>query len=148
MSSTLYMLDEADVVERLKATVPELRKVDLLESLAEAQSVPTYTPCAYVLVGNESPSPSDFEATKIHQLVTTTLAVVLAISMRPHPGGQGGARELREMKLRVLQSIYGWTPPNMDRGLELSSGDLTGYTSGIAWWEYVFNTSSQFRTGG
>lgn len=148
MSSELYMLDEADIVERLQATVPELRKVELLESLAEAQSVPTYTPCAYVLVGNESASPSDVVPSKLHQLITTTLAVVLAVSMRPHAGGQGGAFELRETKLHVLQSLYGWTPPNMDRPLELSSGELSGYTSGIAWWEYVFNTESQFRTGG
>ena len=78
----------------------------------------------------------------VQQPLTTTMAVVIAVTNRRDRRGAGGLTELEILRKQVRKALLGWCPPLQDGPVTYGRGRLLQLVEATVWW------IDEFTTGG
>lgn len=78
----------------------------------------------------------------VQQPLTTTMAVVIAVTNCRDRRGAGGMTELETLRKRVREALLGWTPPAQAGPVTYQRGRLLQLVEATVWW------IDEFTTGG
>lgn len=131
----------AEVIARLKATVPALKLVGGAADLQAAVEVnPPATPAVFVIPVEDSPG-ARFAADVTMQRVTTVVGLVLVVKNLADKHGAAAATDMEALRQAVRDQVYGWQArPELDP-FERGPGKHLAFRDGHVWWQDTLVTS-------
>jgi len=138
-----YLVGEPLLVERLKASLPELRYVLTADTLESAKDWTKATPVAHVIyMGDEVPQGAAAQGGGPAQLTHQLWMVVLVVK---HAGtvttGEGARRKAGPLIAKMLKALTGWAPGQGLTALRRAPGAKPGYRDGYGYYPFTFRTS-------
>lgn len=138
MSSAPF--DTDPVIERLRASVPELREVAGAANFAAVKNLRDFVvPGAHVVLTSERPDNQEPRGGRQRAIVTLGVAV----AVRNYRDVTGG--ELKDALSPILSGVrnalIGWLPPEQGaRPMKWAGGDVIDYDDNTLLWGDVFQT--------
>jgi hypothetical protein len=136
----------AEVIDRLRTTVPELRLVLGAAEYAALTAPPPVAsqPAAYVMPLGSAPGQNQL-ATGIRQRVQETVGVVLLVGNLRDARGGAAVSDLEALYTLVRGALVGWVPQPGWEAMQLAPARLLDFASGLAAWQETFTTAHQIR---
>lgn len=136
-----FLALEQELVERLKAKLPQLHAVQVAEELAGVQQSAQHTPAAHVLFGGYNPR--DVRREDKIQVDQTWIVVLVTQTVGRHTDERRGG-----MLSQILEVLHGWQPSHARSALRLVNSPIPpSYGPGVAYLPVAFETSVIMKTG-
>lgn len=127
----------AEIVERLKAEVPELMEVYTSAQLGDAEEGSQVTPCCHVLYGGDNIL--DTTAGRGTNIVKQVWVIVLAVQ---NSSAQLDVSMLQSeaslLITKILSVLQGWQPPSSARPLQRINAEKPQYRPTFAYYPFAF----------
>lgn len=141
MASEFVAVDLAATRDRLES-IGKFASVSDVVDAAEAMDSGTRTPACFVAVSRETASPNRTQG--VHdQAVEVQLSVLFVVASQRADGRRVDAVE--ELRLPVIQSLAGWTPPGASKALDYDGFRIVRMAAGHIWCECSFRTGWRLR---
>ncbi len=127
------------VADRIRAQVPDLRKVAGAAGFAAAREDLKALPAAYVLPLGDSARPNTL-AGGISQQVVERFGVILAAGNARDARGDAANAALEGLRGAVLQALLGYQPAAEYDPVQYGGGRLLMLDAGVIWWQLEFTT--------
>lgn len=136
---TNYFGAEAEIVQRLRTSLPELKEVYTPFSLADMLESSQASPAVHVIYGGDRVVNSEVNRGGMRQVDQQWL-VILAIR-----SAKAQLQQTKEIRVeagilipRVLDALQGWAPVEWMRPLSRVGGPSAGYSSSFAYFPFMF----------
>ena len=127
----------AQMADRLRAQVPELRQVRMAVSIAELGDITPAAPAAWVIWDGDQIA--DDARSGASQCVDQRWLVVLIVrSAREADAGGGVVAEAGRLMSEALSALMGWAPTG-GMALRRTSAPTPGYQAGYGYYPIAFN---------
>lgn len=134
-----------DYISRIKAECPLLKgRVYGAAELAVATPTTMQPPCAFVISMSEKADRNTL-INGLSQRVTAHIGVVIAIRNFSDTRGEGGHKQLENVRTELIKALCNWEAPNTSASTEYFTGQLAGYDNLILRWSDVFQTEFYYR---
>lgn len=130
------------IIERIKDGIPELKLVGgAVQFTANAErQQPTAVPACFVLTNSELPG-APAAANLMIQNVQLEVGIVLVVRNVSDVTGHAAALDTEQLRLKIKDLIYGWTPEGGKAPLARGPSNLLAYREGHVWWQDIYSTS-------
>lgn len=127
------------IIARLDAQVGSLNLVKGAADFQKAaESNPTATPAAYVLLLKEGGGPTaTFSRTE--QRVNAEIGIVLVVRNVADAKGASAGTDMATLRAAVRAALLGWEDGGRDP-MEFAAGDLLAFRDGHMWWQDSYRT--------
>lgn len=130
----------AEIIDRLKSTLPDLRIVDGAAGFQRAsESNPKATPAAFVFIVDESADDNSVDAPFIQE-VDVKLAVVLVVRHVGDTVGAAAGVDMDSLRADVLAALMGYSPIAGYDPLARQKSALLAFRDGHMWWQETWST--------
>jgi hypothetical protein len=138
-------MKHADFIARIKAECPLLKgRVYGAAELAVATPTTMQPPCAFVIPMSEKADKNTL-MNGLSQRITAQIGVVIAIRNFADPRGEGGHKQLENVRTELFKALCNWEAPNTSTPTEYVTGQLAGYDNLVLRWNDVFQTEFYYR---
>lgn len=135
----------ADYIARIKTECPLLKgRVYGAAELAVATPTTMQPPCAFVIPMSEKADKNTL-MNGLSQRVTAQIGVVIAIRNFADTRGEGGHKQLENVRAQLIKALCNWEAPNTSIPNEYVTGQLAGYDNLVLRWNDVFQTEFYYR---
>ncbi len=135
----------ADYIARIKSECPLLKgRVYGAAELAVATPTTMQPPCAFVIPMSEKAETNTLMG-GFSQRVTAQIGVVIAIRNFADTRGEGGHKQLENVRTELIKALCNWEAPNTSTPNEYVTGQLAGYDNLVLRWNDVFQTQFYYR---
>ena len=135
----------ADYIARIKAECPLLKgRVYGAAELAVATPTTMQPPCAFVIPMSEKADKNTL-MNGLSQRITAQIGVVIAIRNFADTRGEGGHKQLENVRAQLIKALCNWEAPNTSIPNEYVTGQLAGYDNLVLRWNDVFQTEFYYR---
>lgn len=131
-------------IDRIRASIPDLREVLGSAELAAVQDSYRSTPSAWVIAIDEVAQDSSLISTTA-QRVTARMGVILAVRNARDPRGEAGHDDLETLRDALKTALLGWAPTVEHDPATYVSGSLLKLTDATLWWQDEFQTTFYLR---
>ena len=126
----------AQMVERLRASVPELRQVRMAVSIAELGEITPAAPAAWVVWDGDQIA-DDARSGASQSVDQRWLVVLIVRSAKEADAGGGVVTEAGPLMSEVLSALMGWTPMG-GMALRRTTAPTPGYQAGYGYYPLAF----------
>ena len=134
------------VIARLRAQVPDLRRVGSALDLAGARAeIKGQYPCAFVMTVAEAGGPARYMTGRVAQKRTPRIAVVLMVRNMRDGTGLAASSDMDALRAQTDAALFGWLPDELHSPLVFSSGKLLGLLDNELWWQDEYTTEFDRR---
>lgn len=106
---------------------------------AAAETKPTATPAAYVVLLDEIRQENQWEGSII-QPVRQVTGVILVVRNVADPRGEAAQADIETLRGAVKGLLFGWSPNAGKQPLQMSGGRLLAFSDGLMWWQDTYFT--------
>ena len=129
-------IDRLEKAEGIEGVVDVKEAADLAAAQADQRRDTIY------VMYNAEQGGENLLSQGVQQPLTTTMAVVIAVTNRRDRRGAGGMTELETLRKQVRGALLGWTPPAQAGPVTYQRGRLLQLVEATVWW------IDEFTTGG
>lgn len=148
---TLPVFPVAEVIERLRAKVPELRVVDGAAGLLAAEKqLPARMPAAFVIANEKGHPPKGFSGAGMVQEVDVTCVVVLYVSNAARANtGSAAQSDLDALTGKVRAALVNWRamPHSGCTALHFLATDGEAFQAGAVQGQTAFGCNYRIQQG-
>jgi hypothetical protein len=143
------VIDEDDVIARLKANVPALgSRVEggaELTEIVRRNALPQVTPAAFVVPLGVRGGAADAATGLFRQSVDHIVAVILVVRVAGDRTGKHSLAPLRTLRAAVVEALCGWAPGDQIGAFRLDRSRLLSLNDGTAIEQIDFSIGDQLR---
>ena len=129
-------IDQLRNAEGIKDVVDVREAADLAAAQADQRRDTIY------VMYNAEQAGENLLSQGVQQPLTTTMAVVIAVTNRRDRRGAGGLTELEILRKQVRDALLGWSPTPQDSPVTYQRGRLLQLVDATVWWIDEFTTGS------
>jgi hypothetical protein len=141
--SAVGPFDVLPVIARIRNQATGFRDVGGAADRAAVQTGTTPMPAAYVMLGDERPTPKAGAGGGSQiQSVTATFGVLIALrDYRVSGRGATVFDPLNTLIAAVRGAMLGWSPDAYHTGTEMAGARLQSYDASVLWWLETYRTT-------
>ena len=136
------------IIDRLKAEATSLSgRVAGAAALARAMEMGSDWPVphAFVVALSETADPNELLGDIAAQRVTQTFGVAVLVDNTSDEPGHTASDQIQDLFAEIMPALMGWAQDAGHQQFDYVSGELGEYDRARMWWEFVFQTVTEFE---